>query len=287
MLFRSNADASSARTQAERLNALGCDVSVAGGREELRQAAREADGRILLVDAASLGADGPTLVGQINALAPAWKIVVMDAPDGPWEAAYRKYRLFYFAVAPFADNEIADILDAAFRRPEPRPPAGDPRKGRSEPLAGIDIDLPDGRRVRLLSAPGLLRQHTGLAGQIEQRLAEAGFSAAMTPGEADLAPAAIAKDAAACERLIVLLARDGGGLPGALARGLPADCAPPSADLAPRITWLTIQPDAVGGLGGLEPRTLAALAGHIVREMLSCGRPLGQDVGCVKCTSNR
>jgi hypothetical protein len=224
----------------------------------------------------------------MNASAPSWKIVVMDAPDGLWETAYRKHRIFYFAVAPFADNEITDVLDAAFRTAEPQRLGSGQHKGRGEPLASIDVDLADGRRACLLPAPGLLRKHEGLAGQIEHRLAAAGFAAATTPGEADLAPATIAKNAAACERSIVLLARDSGGLPGALSRGLPSDCAGPSAGVAPRITWLTVQPDAVGGLGGLEPRTISALAGHIVREMLSCGRPLAedQDVACVKRTRN-
>jgi hypothetical protein len=99
----------------------------------------------------------------------------------------------------------------------------------------MGIDFCDGRRVCLLPAPGLLRCNEGLAGQIGQRLTEAGVSATTTRGEANLAPAAIVKKAAAYDRLIVLLAKDGGGLPGALRRGLPADCAPPSAEAASRV----------------------------------------------------
>jgi two-component system, response regulator, stage 0 sporulation protein F len=274
-LVLANRDESAALAQAERLRALGCETTVVRGREELRQIAQNVECRLLLVDAVSFGAEGLELVAQFSALSPSWKIVVMDSPDGRWETDYRRHRIFYFAVAPFADNEIFDILAAAFRVPESRSPQADQRTGPGDPFAGIDIRLADGQRVCLLPAPGLLRDREGLGSRIGQRLTEAGYAATTISGEANLAPAAIVKKAAACDRLIVLLAKDGGGLPGALVRGLPAECAPPSADVAARVTWLTIQPDAVGGLGGLESRTVAALAGHIVREMTLCGRPLG------------
>jgi hypothetical protein len=271
-LVLANADVASADEQAERLMCLGCEVTVVRSRKELKLAA---EGCVLLVDAASFAAEGPALVAEVNALAPSWKIVVADAADDLWETAYRKHRIFYYAVAPFADNEIADILDAAFRVPEPRRPRAERGKGTGELLSSISITHGGGQKVCLLAAPGLLRCNEGLAEQIVQKLTETGLSVTTTAGEMNLAPVTFVNKAAAFDRLIVLRIKDGGGLPGALSRGLPADCVPPSTEAAARVCWLSIQPDAVGGLGGLDSRTVAALAGHIVREMHSCGRPLG------------
>ncbi len=91
----------------------------------------------------------------------------------------------------------------------------------------------------------------------------------MTPGEASITPAAVLKAAGACDRVMVLLAKDGGLLPGSLARDTKAEFGLPSGDNVVRVTTLAVQPDAVGGLSGLDGRTTAALAEHIVREMAS------------------
>ena len=71
--------------------------------------------RVVFLDAASLGEEGPGLVERINRQAPHARIVVVGSAGGAREAAYRKHKLFYYAVEPFADNEIADILMGVFR----------------------------------------------------------------------------------------------------------------------------------------------------------------------------
>lgn len=223
---------------------------------------------VLLLDAGSLGADGPNLAKLINARAPLARIVVLAAPGGAWEAEYRKQKIFYYAVEPFADNEIADILSAAFHHQE-APPKAERQKAPSEPINSIAITNRNGHKVQLLAAPGLLWCDDGLGRQINQKLLAQMFPLVITPGEAYLTPANILKMAAGCDRLMVLVARDVGLLPGGLAQDTKPQFDIEPGEAAGKVTMVTVQPDALGGLAGLDPRTTAALAEHLVREMAS------------------
>ena len=118
-----NSDAASAREQSEKLAAQGCTVRcLASGDDLVAQVAENAD-EVLVLHAPAFGEAGPSLVARLNASAPELKIIVIASPGCTLEAAYRSRKIFYYAVEPFADNEIADILDAAFRPHEaPKPP---------------------------------------------------------------------------------------------------------------------------------------------------------------------
>ena len=181
------------------------------------RSAAESERRVVFVDAASLGDSGPELAGLINAQAASLRIVVVGSPNEAWEAAYRKHKIFYYAVEPFSDNEIADILAAAFQTREMRVPKADLQKTPSEPISSISITNRNGHKVQLMAAPGLLWRSEGLGCQIGQRLLARLLPVAVTPGEAYLTPANILKTAGSCFRLMVLLARDSGHLPGSLA----------------------------------------------------------------------
>ena len=68
-----------------------------------------------MVDAASLRGAGPELVRQINEHDPEVKVVVLGDRHAHWEADYRAQRIHYYAIDPFSDGEIQDILDEVFR----------------------------------------------------------------------------------------------------------------------------------------------------------------------------
>jgi glycine cleavage system H lipoate-binding protein len=263
-----NADPASAREQTEKLVALGCRVEQVSAPEGLLAALQDGDDRAVFLDAASLGDAGPTLAGQINGRAPAVRIVVVASP-GARETAYRNQKIFYYAVEPFSDNEIADILAAVFRIRESQPPKTERQRGPSEPISSIAITNRNGHKVQLLSAPGLLWRNEGLGSQIGQRLLERMFPVVITPGEANLTPANILKTAAGCDRVMVLLAQDTGLLPGGLARNTKPEFAVEAGEPAGKVTTLAVQPDEIGRLAGLDSRTTAALADHIVWEMAS------------------
>lgn len=260
-----NADAASAREQAAKLSGLGCDVRPVADADALAAALKDAENSVVFLDATSFADAGPEMVSLINHQAPAVRIVVAAAAGDPREAAYRKHKILYYAVEPFADSEMPDILSAAFQPHET--PAADRPKGTSEPISGISITNRNGHRVQLLSAPGLLWRNEGLGLHLGQKLLARMLPVVMTPGVANLSPANILKTATAHDRVMVLLAKDTGLLPGSLARDTKPDFGMDPGDAAGKITTLAVQPDAMGGLASLDARTTAALADHIVREM--------------------
>lgn len=264
-IILANSDPVSSEEQAAKLAALGCQVQRACDRECLADALKDSEGRVVVLDASSFGDAGPELVGLINHQAPAVRIVVVAAAGDPRETAYRKHKILYYAVDPFADGEMPDILAAAFQSHET--PQAERQKGPSEPISGISITNRNGHRVQLLAAPGLLWRNEGLGLQIGQKLLSQMLPVVMTPGVANLSPANVLKTAAAHDRLMVLLAKDSGGLPGCLARDTKPDFGVDPGDAAGKITTLAVQPDAMGGLTSLDARTTVALADHIVREM--------------------
>ncbi len=264
-----NADAPSSHEQTQKLLALGCQVEHVPGRDALLAALADGDGRAVLVDATSLGDEGPTLIEQVNRRAPHVRVVVVGAAGGAGETAYRKHKIFYYAVEPFSDNEIADILSAVFQTREAEPPETQRKKGPPNPISGISITNRNLHKVQLLAAPGLLWANEGLGAQLSKKLLARMFPLVVTPGEAYLTPANILKTAAACNRVMVLLARDSGLLPGSLARDTKPEFDVDPGEASGRVTMLAVQPDVLGGFASLDARTITALADHVVWDMAS------------------
>lgn len=262
-----NADAPSTEAQVQKLAALGCRVEAVSGWEALSASMTQGADRVIFMDATSLGQQGPGLVERVNRQAPHARIVVLGARGGANEAAYRKHKIYYYAVEPFSDNEIADILTGAFQTREIH--TAELSKGPSEPISSISITNRNLHKVQLLAAPGLLWGNEGLGHQLGQKLLAQMFPVVVTPGETQLTPANILKAAGACDRVMVLLARDSGLLPGGLARDTKPDFEVEPGDTAGKVTMLSVQPDRLGGLACLDARTITALADHIVWDMAS------------------
>ena len=265
-----NPDAASAAEQAEKLTSLGCQVKPAPDREALLTALTQSGDRAVFLDATALGDEGPPLVERVNRQTPDARIVVVGAPGGARETAYRKHKIFYYAVEPFADNEIADILMGLFGARETQPGKSERSKGPSEPISSISITNRNQRKVQLLTAPGLLWGNEGLGQLIGQKLLAQMLPVVVTPGETQLTPANILKAAAACDRVMVLLARDSGLLPAGLACDTKPEFNVELGETAGKVTMLSVQPDALGGFACFGARTIVALAEHIVQDMASC-----------------
>jgi DNA-binding response OmpR family regulator/glycine cleavage system H lipoate-binding protein len=264
-----NSNQASSEEQTKKLSALGCRVQLATDRDTVASALVDAEGCAVFLDAASLGEAGPAVAGLVNDRAPTLRIVVVGSPGSDHESAYRKHKIFYYAVEPFADNEIADILAAVFQTRELHPPKTDRPREPSEPISSIAITNRNGHKVQLLSAPGLLWRNEGLGWQIGQRLLARMFPVVITPGEAYLTPGNILSTATTCDRLMVLLAKDSGLLPGSLVRNTKPDFGVEPGEAAGKVTTMAVQPDDLGGLACLDARTIAALADHIVWDMAS------------------
>jgi DNA-binding response OmpR family regulator len=264
-----NADAASGKAQQTKLESLGCLVRVVARWEDLAAPLHDERSAVLMMDAASFGPNGPALVGRINAAAPEAKIVLVASAGSPLEAAYRAYRIFYYAVEPFADNEISEILEAVFRTPEP-PPSKKAAKNGSGSIATINIVNRNGTKVRLMPAAGLLYKDEGLGMLIRQKLVERLFPIETIVGDSVITPNNIMKVGGTCDRVVVLMAKDVDRLSGSLVRDTKSEFISVSGEDAGNVTTLVIQPEKPeSGLAGLRSRNLAVLAEHIVNDLAS------------------
>lgn len=262
-----NPDHVSAAAQQKKLAAYGCQVKTVARWEELAPLLETQGHSVLVMDAARFADDGPAMVEQINMVAPSTRVVLVAPAGCKLEAAYRANRIFYYAVEPFADNEIAEILDAAFRMPPRETAEPERRKAPPGALCSILITNRNGKKVRLVVQAKLLRREDGLGAMIRYKLLDRLYPMETVSGDADLEPANIVKMAAACDRLVVLMTKDVGRLPGSLVRDTKAEFVSISGDGAGKVTFLAVQPDDNGGLAGFDARTAAALAEHVVNDM--------------------
>jgi len=263
-----NADETTAAAQHARLAALGCQARVVSRWEDLSSPLGEGHFAALLFDAASFGQEGPNLVARINAAAPAMKVILMAPASSPLEAAYRAYRIFYYAVEPFADNEIADVLESVFRTPEPAA-CKKPGASNTANVAAIHVVNRNGTKVRLMPAPGLIHRDDGLGLLIRRKLIDRLFPVETLLGDSPIQPATITKAATACDRLVVLMTKDVARLPGSLVRDTKSEFVSVAGPEVGNVTTLVLQPDANGVATAIGDCTLAALAEHIVNDLAS------------------
>lgn len=262
-------DAERAAAQRQRLEVFGCEVSVysgpvpGAGWEEIARLLAHRGGMVVL-DAAALGDEGPWLAGQIAVAVPATKVMVVDSPDCPAEKAYRAHKILYYTADPMADHELRDVLDCAFRIPVA--PRGKSVSG-DESVASIQITNRKGSRVMLIAAPGVLRRNTGLGAEIRGLLYDRLYPIQTLPGLARVAPRDVLNAAQHCDRVVVLLARDAGQIPGALVRDAGSELATLTDADAGKVTTLVIQPPGEEPVDRLDSRTLIQLARHVVEVM--------------------
>ncbi|MEN6452148.1 MAG: response regulator [Thermoguttaceae bacterium] len=263
-------DVQGATEKSERLRRLGCDVRSLANPNNLEAAQKDFDSKVLLFDAKTFGTEGPGIVGAINAANPSLKIVVLASADCILEPAYRIRRIFYYAVEPFADNEITDILAGAFA-PPPAPSLGPHHSEMAQPLGGVFITNRNRTRVRLIPAPGLLRRESGLGLLLRHKLMEDRFPLESSPSETPITPMNLLSTAAHCDRVIVLLAKPHGRLPGCVTRDTKAEYIAMVGAGADKVTTILVEPSELPEFPlGFEPHVVEALADYLVREMASC-----------------
>ena len=259
-----------AAAQAEKLRWLGCEVTEIADVASLSKSLQPNEPHVVLVDGPAFGAEGPAMVGQINTIDPAAKVVVIASSDCTMESAYRIRRIFYYAVEPFADNEIAEIFAGAFQSPSHAATA-DRRREAAQPLNSIIITNHNRTRVRIVAAPGLLRREEGLGRLLRHKLMQRLLPIESSPDEYQITPMNLLGLAARCDRLIVLLVQDAGRLPGSLIRDTKSEFVSLSGEGADKVTTLVVQPGlSDAGPLAFDPVLLDSLAEQVVREMATC-----------------
>jgi hypothetical protein len=268
-----SADASIAEQYAVQLNTWGCEIrsyvgpgSGRGWDDLTGQLATHRD-EVILLDADSLGAEGPKMAAQINVIAPSAKIVVAASPECAWEAAYRSSRIFYYAVSAFEDNEIVEVLDSAFSMPVVQRGRSS-RSGSSERVAQINITNRNGEDVSLIASPNMLFRNSGLGAEIRGLVYDRLYPVQTIPGKSSVASRDILNIAQKCDRVIVLESKDMGRLPGALVRDSASEFAAIKDSSAANVVALSVQPPGDDpSVDSLDMRTLVQLSRHILEVM--------------------
>jgi glycine cleavage system H lipoate-binding protein len=243
-----------------RLVNLGCDVHVRGVAIEARGLAEPG---VLLVDAASCGAEGVQAVGRIRETLPDLKVVVLGDADSRWEESYRSRGVFYYAVEPFEDMEIADILFDVFRSPVPCVEE-QPLTGLPESLSRLRMTNRRGRKVSLLAGRRMLSRGRGLGLRLVARILESccPLETTLTARPTRLDEKKIRREADRCDTLLILRCWDTGKVPGSVKidRG--------EAD-PPGTIRVAVKMDESRGLPlDFDPRTTEALADYILKLMM-------------------
>ena len=262
-----NHDKASADRQEKVFRDLGCQVLTADVWDELAPMLNDNGQSLLVLDEASLGDEGPALVTRIKAEAPSLKILVVAAPGSESETDYRQRKIFYYAVEPFADNEITEILHAAFC-PEVRPAPPSPGQGgASAPLRAFHFTNQHGHHICLLAPNGIIETGEGLGATLRQTVLDKRMPVEVYLGAGPLAPTDILKAAKTADRVFLLFVKDLGRSPGCLVRGEKGEYEWASGDSTEKVTSLMIQPNTDGTIASLPASTITALAARILDEL--------------------
>jgi len=254
-------DQSRAARLATRLANLGCDVHIRGTALADRELG---DPGVLMVDASSCQEDGVRLVERVKLGFPERKVIVLGDGRSTSEAAYRASRVFYYAVEPFEDMEIADILFDAFRAFEAPDEEQTDERLLPETLSSVRIINRRGQRVSLLSEGRLLSRNQGLGLRLIDKILK-GFYPIQTTRTArptGLDRREILREAGECDLLLVLRAEDQGRVPGSVALELRDEGA------ATRTTTITVQPGTSKDSPlAFDVRTTEAMANFVLEMM--------------------
>jgi DNA-binding NtrC family response regulator/glycine cleavage system H lipoate-binding protein len=252
-----------------RLVRLGCAVTAAAAGPELAEHLRTERPAVAIVDAASLGEEGPGLVRSLSSAAPDTRVVVVGDLEGRWEAAHRRNRIFYYTTAPSDDGEIVDLLAAAYR-PAARPAAeaalslGMPRWVRR-----IEITNRHGEHVALIASRGLMLERSGLGQKLIRQVLDGNYPVLVTVGFDWVTPLQVRRETETLDRVLVLEASDLGLVPGMLVHGAASELLEAAgAEAQAKASSIAIQPGASKDAPlAFDERTCLALAEEITREM--------------------
>jgi DNA-binding response OmpR family regulator len=264
-----NGDAARADEQAVRLQRLGCEVVVAPGEAAALSSVAAARPGLVVLDGASFGDTAPGLLGRLAVAAPGLRVVVAAPSDWAHEGACRAQKVFYYAAELFADDEIVDILDSAWRPAAPPPPAP-PRAGvLPDAVRVLRITNRNGRSVALLAPNGVLHEHDGVGRLVLDGIRELGVPAKITLGSEGLSTLDIWQLAKECDRGFLLMPQDSGRVPGTLVREALHTPWTPEGLAEDRIVTLVVQAAPQGAPLAFDPRTNDSLADLILDRMTS------------------
>jgi DNA-binding response OmpR family regulator/glycine cleavage system H lipoate-binding protein len=247
---------------ATRLFHLGCFVNGCGTGIKAQNIA---DPGVLMVDASSCGEEGVQAVARLKETLPELKVIVLGDGDSRWEASYRTHGIFYYAVEPFEDMEITDILFEAFRSPVPPLEEAYPTTFLPRYLSRLRLTNRRGRKVSLLVDGGLLSRKRGMGRLLVTKILEryCPLETTLTERPAGLDEAKIPREAEACDFLLILRPDNTERLPGSMKIEPRGEGEPEGS------ARIAIQPGTTGDLPlDFDARTNEALVDSILEMMM-------------------
>lgn len=257
-----------AAAQAKELVALGCAVQPAANAEEALAKIEAKNATLAMLDAAGFGEEGPAIVERIHAARPAVKVVVIGDCGSVHEPAYRAAKIFYYAVEPFLDKEIIDILASAFQSAAGVIPTAKSSDVLPETMSRVRITNRRREEVSMLVSGRTLHRHAGLGRELIATLHRGAYPVSVDLGTRYTTLLDVVKEVNECDRLVVLLAEDTGRIPGSMSTDSRNDLSRNLGEAGKKVVTLSVQPNAESnGLLIFDERTTKALAEHIAREM--------------------
>jgi CheY-like chemotaxis protein/glycine cleavage system H lipoate-binding protein len=246
---------------------LGTRLRVARTVEDTIRCLRESGSSPLLVDAVSLGADGPKLVGTVNEAVPGTRVVVLAAAGQSTETAYRRQGIFYYVVEAFSDGEIAELMQVLFAPPARFAATRPAAPGLPKWVRKICIINRRGEQSCLLASKGALQEQSGVGAHLLRAIREAAVPVQVTLGHGSVSAIDVQREAGKVQRLVVLSVDKQGRLTGSLTRQTGEEITSIAGEYRHRVALFSVQPGAAEGLM-LDVGTAEALAEHILAELL-------------------
>lgn len=259
------------RGETEILEKLGCEV------EKICELSMTAAERVLanetpvvLIDADSYGTEGPAIVSSILSKLPKTKVIVLGDEEGTLEQEYRQNRILFYALNPFKDMEIIEILDAAFKNPISIPTRKKSSSEFSSAISKIRITNRHGRKVSLIAEEDLLLNYCGVGRNLIDILLNEGCPVEVfLKGEGDVL-GEICEETKWAEKTVLLQAKRMGRIPGTVICDNAPEWNKILGSLATaQITRLSLQPSTIEDEPtlALDARTVTALSKKLVKTM--------------------
>ncbi|MBF0361250.1 MAG: NAD(P)H-dependent oxidoreductase subunit E [Oligoflexia bacterium] len=173
---------------------------------------------VVFIDTLSYGAEGATAIKRLNEEFPNIKVIVLADADSSCEEKYRSQKIFYYAVKPFADKEILDILFNAFVS----------KKGKIESYANINKDSKitpqwinklaittnQKKKITLLVNGSVLLHQGGLGQKLMEKFLEGQYLVETSRGAEEInyksaeGRTKISREEANCDQLLILQLED-------------------------------------------------------------------------------
>jgi CheY-like chemotaxis protein/glycine cleavage system H lipoate-binding protein len=255
----------------KRLERFGCLAETLPTPIGVREALRQSQCEVLLIDGGALDADVPHLVADVRQAIPGLRVVVVAPAGWAYQGACRELAVFRYLEDPIDSEALIDVLDAAFQAPPPVLAPAVVRGALPDAIRVLRMTNRHGALVSLLAPDGVLLESRGVGQVILQGVRELALPVRLTLGQERLGSADIWSIADQCDRGYLLVPQEAGRIPGSLVRESTTSPWTPAGVAEDRITTLVIQAAPTGSTLDFDFRTNETL-GRLILSRLTAAR---------------